>query len=126
MLREVKGNTSLSAPHTDCSICLILINGEFYRMDTITVGFFFFLYSLPQRSILNVKSVNFIYIFFPLGLTITLVFLVFEFFSFLAMKPKVLYVIMIELPLKCVRQPVFQIEKKNLNVGKVQEDSEIF
>lgn len=41
MLREVKGNTSLSAPHTDCSICLILINGEFYRMDTITVGVFF-------------------------------------------------------------------------------------
>lgn len=62
--------------------------------------------------------------FFPLGLTITLLFLVFD-FSFLALEPKMLYVIIVEFPLSVEGSLFFKLKKK-LNVDEDQEDSKIF
>lgn len=49
--------------------------------------------------------------FFPLGLTITLVVLVFDDFSFLAMEPKMLYMTVADFPLSVEGSLFFKLKR---------------
>lgn len=52
--------------------------------------------------------------FFPLGLTITLVFFVIDVFLFLAMETKMLYMMMVELRLSVVGSLFFKLKEKKI------------
>lgn len=102
--------SSLSELDATCSFC-----GGFYRI--VQLLFFFVLQDTKNNIKFKIKF--YMDFFFPLGPIITLAVLIFEFFSTssLGTKPQLFYMMMVELAVKCGRQPVFQVEAMLIFLG---------
>lgn len=100
--------SSLSELHAVCSFCLMPTGGGFYRV----VHLFFFVVLQDTKNNIKFKIKFYMdFFFFPLGLIITLDFLIFEFFS-VSFGYKATIVLCDDGRIWCKhrRQPVFQVE----------------